>query len=137
VNVTRFPIKLPRKPSRLVGLMCLVLFASFGAPRAKAEEFDWSPPGLAMAGQDYVNFDQLPAGGDARLRANFYYYFVMGVTHTLFYERHLCAGSIQGAQVATIVSKYLNDHPERWQLPAAQLISEALQPVFPCKAKGK
>jgi hypothetical protein len=35
-------------------------------------------------------------------------------------------------QLAEVVAKYLEDHPERLHLGAPVLIADALQPAFPC-----
>jgi hypothetical protein len=40
-------------------------------------------------------------------------------------------------QVAKVVIKYLDNHPERLHLPAVQLIYDATYEVFPCEEKPK
>jgi len=40
-------------------------------------------------------------------------------------------------QIAKIVVKYLDEHPERLHLPAAQLVYDATYAVFPCEEKPK
>jgi Rap1a immunity proteins len=37
------------------------------------------------------------------------------------------------SQAAAVVSNYLARNPERWHLPARQLVGDALTKVFPCK----
>jgi hypothetical protein len=37
------------------------------------------------------------------------------------------------SQAAAVVSNYLASNPERWHLPARQLVGEALARAFPCK----
>jgi hypothetical protein len=117
-------------------LAFMSLAASAGAE--PSDELDWRPAGLAMAGKDYTNWDLVPAGSDSQKRANYYYYFVIDVTHTLFVDKRVCGTSLNGIRVATIVAKYLNDHPERCDATSAQLIFEAIHPLFPCGSqKGK
>jgi hypothetical protein len=40
-------------------------------------------------------------------------------------------------QIAKIVVKYLDQHPEKLHLPAAQLVYDATQEAFPCSADPK
>lgn len=40
-------------------------------------------------------------------------------------------------QIAKIVTKYLDAHPEKLHLPAAQLIYDATYEAFPCPAEKK
>jgi Rap1a immunity proteins len=95
-------------------------------------EMVWTPAGLAEAGKEYVNWDSLPHGV-ARRRANYFYYFVMGVAVTLDAEGKLCLPPVQSEQLAATVAKYLNEHPERWEYAPSVLILEALQPSFGCQ----
>jgi hypothetical protein len=45
-----------------------------------------------------------------------------------------CAPSnVQFGQLPSIVSKYLNNHPEIWHKPAHVLVINALRDAFPCK----
>jgi hypothetical protein len=38
-----------------------------------------------------------------------------------------------GRQIVAVVTKYLKDHPERWNTSAASLVIEALKEAFPLK----
>jgi hypothetical protein len=40
---------------------------------------------------------------------------------------------VRNRQLIAIVSKYLNEHPERWHESAFILAGDALQAAFPCK----
>lgn len=40
---------------------------------------------------------------------------------------------IGNEQFIRILLKYLDQHPEKLHLPAAQLVYDAMQDVFPCK----
>lgn len=37
------------------------------------------------------------------------------------------------SQVASVVAKYLNAHPEEWSEPGSVLVKRALRQAFPCK----
>jgi Rap1a immunity proteins len=39
-------------------------------------------------------------------------------------------------QDISVVEKYMNDHPEQWDMPAGLLITEAFKAAYPCP-KGK
>jgi hypothetical protein len=108
-------------------------------PATGAEDLlQFTAPGLAEGGKNYLDRDLLMRGGQEQMRAVDYYYFVSGVVSALFYERRLCsAPDVNSTQTATMVAKYLNEHPERWQLSPVQLIHEALEPTFPCPRKAK
>jgi hypothetical protein len=125
---------------KTVGLIAvasvLALAHPFDLAIAAEPEMVWTPAGLADAGKDYVNWETLPPHGVERRRANYFYYFLMGVVVTLDAEGKLCVPAVQSEQLAATVAKYLNDHPERWQYAPSQLIFEALQPTLQCR-KGK
>ena len=40
---------------------------------------------------------------------------------------------VSTSQARAIVSKFFRDHPENWNLPAAAIVSVALEKVWPCK----
>jgi hypothetical protein len=98
------------------------------------DDITTSPSALAAAGKDYVEWDRYPQVGEEHQRANFFYWYVMGSMFTWIVERQLCPGPFKGTQIAFMVSKYLNDHPENWQQSPPRLILAALQPTFPCPA---
>lgn len=58
--------------------------------------------------------------------------FVVGV-HDAIMTTLCSTGDVSIRQVTTIVTKYLNEHPEEWSKPAFQLVSRALWQAFPCK----
>jgi hypothetical protein len=43
---------------------------------------------------------------------------------------------VVGEQVRDLVARWLNDHPERRQGPAAELVFSAISAAFPCKPAG-
>ncbi|MCG6533887.1 MAG: hypothetical protein L7F78_04190 [Syntrophales bacterium LBB04] len=40
-------------------------------------------------------------------------------------------------QIVAVVTKYVRDHPEKWNEPAADLVIKALQEAFPLKRPAK
>jgi hypothetical protein len=61
--------------------------------------------------------------------------YVDGVVDTAT-GRILCfPSSVTGAQIYSIVSKYLRDHPEEWNQQADELVIRALRATFPCAKK--
>jgi hypothetical protein len=117
----------------IVLLIAIVVALALGAVKsAEADTMGWTPSELAVAGKEYIEWDHFASGSEEHRRADSFYWFVMGSLSTLAWQKQICAGSIQGAQIATMVAKYLNGHPEMWQRPTAELILAALQPTFPC-----
>ena len=47
--------------------------------------------------------------------------------------RYSLPDGVARGQVAAVVSKFLNEHPEEWSAPAALLVIEALKKAFPKK----
>lgn len=135
----QIPAKVPLPSTSASGRLWIALLAAaiavalFSVPRTTdAETMGWTPSELASAGKAYIEWDHYPAGSEEHRRADAFYWFVIGSLTTLSWQRQICTGPIQGAQVATMVAKYLNDHPETWQSPPASLVLSALQPSFPC-----
>ncbi len=61
--------------------------------------------------------------------------YVDGVTDTAN-GRSLCfPSSATGAQIYSIVSKYLRDHPEQWNQRADELVIRSLRATFSCAKK--
>ena len=59
--------------------------------------------------------------------------YIMGVADTLN-GTVLCPGEgVKLGQLIGVVAKYVETHPEDWNLPASGLVQRALEPVFPCK----
>lgn len=51
-------------------------------------------------------------------------------------ERAFCGNEkATGGQLFAIVTKYLNEHPEQWSLPASSVVLRALKLAFPCKPR--
>jgi len=44
---------------------------------------------------------------------------------------------VPNGQLAKVIVKYLDQHPEKLHLPAAQLMYDATDDAFPCAATGK
>jgi hypothetical protein len=47
--------------------------------------------------------------------------------------KHACPSNASTEQVVRIVVKYLHDNPERLQMPASVLVTDAVRSSFPCK----
>ncbi len=124
--------QLTKRRSAALAAIAALLITSEG--QANEEMLDnASPPALAAAGKDFVDLDRV-TNIEARSRAVNYIYFVLGSFDVYLNEKKLCQppGGVTPAQIGAVVSKYLNDHPERWNLSPVRLIHEALAPVFPC-----
>lgn len=65
-----------------------------------------------------------------------YIWYVNGIADALTLYGRLClpTNAIEG-QLTAVVSKYLKDNPEKWNKAGAELVSDALISVFPCKKK--
>jgi hypothetical protein len=127
----------PRVEAEMKWAVLLVLLLTSGSLSASqpSGDLDWSPSGLATAGKHYEDFDRYPDGSEQHRRADHYFYFVMGVVHTLVVSGNLCFGNnVDDTRIATMVSKYLNANPESWRHTSAELINAALQPTFPCQS---
>jgi hypothetical protein len=61
--------------------------------------------------------------------------YILGVADTLQIDRVTCRPQSDAAtlQTLTIVRRYLNDHPERWDRHPAFLVRDALKGAFPCR----
>jgi hypothetical protein len=115
-----------------------VVFAVVGSMTVRADEMLATPPELASAGKAYIEWDHYPAGSEEHQRANYFYWFVQGTSQTLLWQQQICiTGPVRGVQLAIMVAKYLNEHPETWQQPAPALVLTALQPTFPCPKPQK
>lgn len=42
-------------------------------------------------------------------------------------------GGVTRGQYTAVVIKYIKEHPEEWNLPASQLVTNGLKKAFPCK----
>ena len=66
--------------------------------------------------------------------------FILGVTQTLLLIedsssplRHPCPGkNVTETQIADVVVKWMEDHPEKRDLPAPWVVMKALYAAFPC-----
>ena len=72
------------------------------------------------------NLDDLTDAWEARA-------FLDGVVDTLEEHSMLCnSNGLTAAQLRAVANKYLNEHPENWNGPAANLVESALRQAFPC-----
>lgn len=96
------------------------------------------------SGNDLVNFMRdyeagMPGGTNyhsrdlsAAMNAATYMGYVLGVCEGTPYMHNFPDGVASG-QILAVVSKYLKNHPEKWDEPAVGLVVEALQEAFPLK----
>ena len=94
--------------------------------------------GVAEGGENWMSGNELldyceAKNGDRMLCLG----FVVGVDQGAVTQGgHLCVSSkATYGQMADIVSKYLQEHPERRHTDAARLVITALQKAFPCPKK--
>jgi len=59
--------------------------------------------------------------------------YVAGVADSLNQTGFYIPESAKADQLAAVVRKYLEDHPERWHFTASSLVADALMQSFPCK----
>lgn len=112
--------------------LAFALITSFASINASAEFFkngsDLSKEALA--------FDRVAEGrassADFQQSAAFNGYIAGAVD--VLHRINICPPSGTTLdQIASIVSKYLKAHPERWGNPGEAIILNSLRPVFPCK----
>lgn len=60
-------------------------------------------------------------------------HYICGIYDATEMDYGVPDGAIKGDQLCAIVSKFMDEHPERWNEPAADLVREALQKAFPKK----
>ena len=65
--------------------------------------------------------------------AGFFAGYVSGVTETLNGVIWCTTGNLPLEQLLSIVSKYLDQHPEQWHMSAQYIISIALAEAYPCQ----
>jgi hypothetical protein len=58
--------------------------------------------------------------------------YVVGVADT-FSEMICSPDNAKIGQYVAVVAKYLNDHPEQWNLPGPRLVAKGLVEAFPCR----
>ena len=67
--------------------------------------------------------------------ANFCNGYIIGVFDGLSLTRQVCAVGFGASTMSAVAAsrKYLADHPNEWNQPAALLIEKALRSTFPCR----
>ena len=67
--------------------------------------------------------------------ANFCNGYIIGVFDGLSLTRQVCAVGFGASTMSAVAAsrKYLADHPNEWNQPAAILIEKALRSTFPCR----
>jgi hypothetical protein len=59
--------------------------------------------------------------------------YVVGVVDTLQGAVVCVPSGVSAGQAMAVVKKYLDDHPESWNLQAYIVIASAIQATFPCQ----
>lgn len=67
--------------------------------------------------------------------ANFCNGYIIGVFDGLSLNHQVCAVGFGATTMSAVAAsrKYLADHPDEWNQPAAVLIEKALRATFPCR----
>lgn len=61
--------------------------------------------------------------------------YILGVADTLQIQEATCRpqSDVATAQTLAVVRRYLNEHPEQWNLHAAIVVAMAMKAAFPCR----
>jgi len=95
----------------------------------------WSGNEIHKLCQAYKGANQFPAGAGCS-------FYISGAAQTLVMNddvegntlRQPCpAKGVTNEQIVDVVVKWLNDHPEKRELPAPYIIMESLTKAFPCE----
>lgn len=100
-------------------------------------------PGVAKAGWDgnqlkeFMDADNRVANGNIQpgdyAKQNQFGGFIIGVSNTLDGITICAPHKTQLGQSMEIVSKYVRDNPDKWNMPASVLVAKAMSAAFPCK----
>jgi hypothetical protein len=72
---------------------------------------------------------------DAAFGAGSFFGYVIGIHDALDRRRRICTpNGVKVDQIVAVASKYLKDHPEKWNEPASDVVTVALGEAFPCPA---
>ena len=61
--------------------------------------------------------------------------YINGVADTLNGTVVCAPNEVTDGQLVAVVSKYVDEHPEQWQVQANLLVGRALHQAFPCPSK--
>ena len=64
-----------------------------------------------------------------------YHYYIFGVLDSIEGILVCTPNNTNGRQIFAIVSKFINDNPDKWNKSAWNLVYEPLKKTFPCKKK--
>jgi hypothetical protein len=67
--------------------------------------------------------------------SSLYYGYVAGISDTVTGFLVCEPSNVTVGQEAAIVSKYMDENPDKWALPASQIVINALSTAFPCPSK--
>lgn len=119
-----------------IKIFSIFLFSIFSSSSTHA--FFWRGHELMRGIWAYERYDS----SDVRLREpgdpqyiGSYLGFVYGVHDSLDGILVCASSNATEKQVVSVVTKYLNNNPEKWDSPARNLVTEALSTAFPCRKK--
>jgi hypothetical protein len=113
-------------------VLAAILASSFPAPAASGGIYIIRGNLLVEAMREYEKAERKDERTNYADAAR-YQWFVMGVHDALSGEIFCAPEQVTLAQVAAVVAKYLNAHPEEWNEPAFVLVTRALKQAFPCR----
>jgi hypothetical protein len=116
--------------------MWLTLGVAFMAPPSYAQDSDISS---ATVLHTYIGYSDAASSGtatrDQLTDAAIALGYIGGVADTIDSTVACIPAHVTRAQELAIVVKYLNDHPDQWQIGSSVIIERALKASFPCPAK--
>ncbi len=117
-----------RKTNWLLGICALLVFTV-----SPVEAYCYSGNDLVELKREV---EKAEAGADAVdvdwVEVREYRAYILGVYDATCSQYTVPYGAIRG-QIIAVATKYLNEHPEEWAKPAAELVQEALRKAFPVK----
>ena len=119
-----------------IGIFSVVIYGQNQAPKKRHAEAAviWSGNDIFKMCQKYDRDDATPDTVGCMM-------FILGASQTLLMNddtetamKSPCPGQgVTNQQVGEVVIKWLNDHPEKRQLPAPFIVMTALNEAFPCR----
>jgi hypothetical protein len=91
----------------------------------------------ARAADEFSSQDLLQALNGQGSGSSFAYGYILGVMSGIDKDQGVCyPDGVTNGQVSAMTKKYLEDHPENWNLNARYGVWGALLTAWPCKAKS-
>lgn len=120
-----------RKTNWLLGICALLIFTV-----SPVKAYFYSGNDLVELKRESEKMDRIIARADAVdvdwVKVGEYMAYILGVFDATRSQYDIPDGATKG-QIIAVITKYLNEHPEEWTKPAAELVQEALRKAFPAK----